>query len=431
MMGDKIWTLPANEVGPYAEEDVELTYLIDQDYEKEIQEKDLGRVLELEDSLIYCTVEMERNGALLDLPKLARWRQEVRVELQAGLIELSERLGFKVNPDSGKDMERIFHHLGIEHGETALGSASFPDIFLQTIYHPLVQIARRCRGYSSLLSKYLDNYWKKYCNTGVMRYRLHQLKGEDFGTTSGRYSSSKDNIQQVFDPERQAEKLGTTDWLVRELFIPPAGRLWFKADASQIEFRGFAHYSKSSKLIQAYRDDPEIDFHEQVAQMISRKRKFAKNINFGKLYGMGISKMGRQMGVGPEEAEELVRIYDQKFPEARTLMNFCMGLAERRGYVKTILGRIATFPEKQNLHKALNRVIQGTAADILKVKLLELYNNRKEFDLTMRFTVHDEIDGDIPDQQTSLKIKELLEEPILNLRVPLIWDCKTGANWNL
>jgi DNA polymerase-1 len=291
----------------------------------------------------------------------------------------------------------------------------------------LIQLVLQTRKLLGLDSKYLTKYARQLGRGNVLHYRLHQLRNDEYGTVSGRYSSSNINIQQVFKSERNEEYL--PEFVIRELFIPAPGKHWVSADANQIEFRLFAHYSDSTQLIKAYQEDPNTDFHQVVAELTNLKRSPAKNLNFAKIYGAGLDKAAEMMGVLPEEAEPVMRKYDRMFPEAKRLMNQAMNLAATRGYVKTILGRRGRFPEQERLHSALNRVIQGTAADIMKLKLLEAYNNRRLLTLTLRFPVHDELNGDLENPEKVKPLRELLDSPSLPIKVPITWVVKLGKNW--
>jgi len=222
-------------------------------------------------------------------------------------------------------------------------------------------------------------------------------------------------------------------WIIRELFIPGNG-LFYASDAEQIEFRLFAHYSGSEHLYQAYRDDPKTDFHNIVLDIIRKTRpettrKLAKDCNFAKIYGAGQAKVAEMLGLSPEDAKPFVDTYDAEFPEAGMLMRKAMKAARTRGWVKTMIGRRARFPERQFLHSALNRVIQGSAADLMKKKLVELYNERKRLGLTLRATVHDEVVGDVPDAEAGRLCDEVLDRQTTITHVPILWGGKTGANW--
>ena len=261
-----------------------------------------------------------------------------------------------------------------------------------------------------------------------------------FGTISGRYSSSSVNIQQVFAPSKQIKKMGFSEFLIRELFIPRPGRRWVRADAKQIEYRIFVHYSKSERLIQRYREDPDLNFHKEIQEMVQQYTDInydnTKNLNFAKLYAAGIDKIAAMTGMSRNDAESLVKEYDRAVPEAKAIVRQAMNIAKERGHVLTILKRRARFdtPETADrIHSAFNRVCQGSAAEIMKLKILETYNERKFLNLHMFFTVHDELDGDTDSDQDAARFRELLDTQIeeLKMRVPIRWDVQLAPeNYN-
>jgi DNA polymerase-1 len=455
-----IFEMSASEVGPYAEDDAFLHREVDVLQQKVIDEQGLTAVCELEDALIYSTCAMERKGALLDLPKLERWVREVELAHQVAILELHSTTGLKINPNSVKDLAKLFrfYNLPIPTREEELGGGeTFEEEYLSRVHHPCVRLVMAARKLHSLNTKYLKKYLKVLDSNNILRYTLHQLRGDEHGTVTGRYASAAPkeggcNIQQVMKVESQLEEEAIAAWIVRELMIPDDGKVYVSADASQIEFRWFAHYSKSVKLIKEYNDDPTMDFHQLVANMLGQKRKDAKHNNFGKLYTMGVPKLARKLGLGcncgcgPKDqwnrashtptcpilkAFAISKEYDQKFPEAQALSKEAMKVAKTRGYVKTVMGRRRRYPTGERLHSALNAIIQGTAADTLKIKLLESYNNRKFLGLTLRATVHDELDGDLENPEKKTQFKELLEAPDSRIpcRVPLLWDVEVGPNW--
>jgi DNA polymerase-1 len=438
--------LPVYVAGPYAQADSRGHLDLDTELTRRIHEEDLGRVSDLEDALIYATCEMEKNGARLNVPKLETWRREI-LKLQADTtLEIYRRTGIRINPSSSPDMERLFRFLNLPYGRTEAsekfpeGQASFTDEFLRNVADQTVQQARLARNLASLDSKYFAKYLRSVDNEGVIRFKLHQLKGDEYGTISGRYSSSGFsaqkglNIQQVFDPERQAKKMPyAANYIVRDLFIPDNGFVFGMADASQIEFRYFGHYSGSQRIIQAYRDNPYIDFHEAVAQLLKVDRKEGKGLNFGFIYCMGREKLARKLELPQEEADKLYDAYNEMFPEVRPLIYRAIDRARERGYVTTMLGRRARFPEgsERGIHSALNRVIQGTSADTLKLKTLQVYNNRKTLGIhKLRWTVHDELDGDFESHEhVHGPFRELLDEQVFSTKIPILWETKSGDTW--
>lgn len=450
-----IFDCAASEIGPYAEQDALLHYELYVAQQIEINKQNLKAPLDLEDQLIYSTCAMERAGARLDIPKLDRWIKEAELAHQTCILKIHSTTGLKVNPNSGKDMRKLFDFLGLPypHREEELGGEdTFEEEYLSKVNNPIVRACIAARKLHSLLSKYLWKYRKAVDQNGILRYTLHQMRGDEYGTVTGRYASARVNIQQVMKVESQLEEEDINAWIIRELFIPNDGCIYVSADASQIEFRWFAHYSKSERLINAYIDDPTMDFHQLVANLLGQKRKDAKHNNFGKLYTMGIVKLARRLGYQcdcgcaikiawkrdehsqnckMQKAFDINEEYDSKFPEARKLSEQAMRVAKERGFVHTIMNRRRRYPTGERIHSALNAVIQGSAAETLKVKILETYNNRKFLTMLMRATVHDEIDSDIIEESKAKDWKELLEAPDSRIpcRVPLIWSVKTGPNW--
>jgi DNA polymerase I len=458
-----ISNMSASEVGSYAEQDAEDHLDVDLAQQVEIDKQDLNRVCDLEDQLIYPTSAMERKAALIDRPKLERWVHEVSMAHQAAILEIYRTTGFKINPNSGKDLARVFHHFNIPipvREEELGGGETFEEEYMGKVDHPTIRLIIAARKLDSLNTKYLKKYLKNLDSNNILRYNLHQLRNDEFGTVTGRYASAAPkeggcNIQQVMKVESQLEQEAIAAWIVRELFIPETGKVYVSADASQIEFRWFAHYSKSERLIREYNEDPTMDFHQLVANMLGQKRKDAKHNNFGKLYTMGIPKLARKLGLsctcgcGPRDqwnranhlpdcrihkAFLISKEYDEKFPEAKKLSNEAMKIAKERGYVRSAMGGRRRYPTGERLHSALNAIIQRTAAETLKVKLLESYRHRVTLALDLRATVHDELDGDQdPDPIYKKRFKELLEEPDSRIpcRVPLLWQVETGPNWKV
>lgn len=428
--------MPAWEVAPYCIGDARLTYELAEYAYPLIRADQLGDVANLEDACAYPTLSMERLGARLNMPKLARWRIEAKQKHAWLCTQISNAVGFQVSPNKATSLNKLFRVMGLSAPMlTAGGEDSYTEqSLLLMIGHAnekqsrIIEMVLAARQISSLCSKYLDKYWREQVN-GRLYYNLNQLRGDEYGTITGRYSSSSVNIQQVFSEERQDE--ATRQWIIRELFIPDDDGEWLSADASQIEFRLFAHYSHSARLIKAYVENPDTDFHEEVAKLIGWPRKPAKNWNFGKIYGMGLDKVCAQLGVTMERGEEINDAYEAMFPEASRLMWQVIKIVKRRHYVKTLLGRRRRYPVLDRLHSALNAVIQGSAADLMKLKIVKLYKLQKSLGFKMQMTVHDEVDGTVHRDADVKKIKEVLNEQEIELRVPIIWKVKKGDSWRL
>ena len=435
----------ASQVTPYAREDAQLVLELLAAMNPLLDEEDLVDVAVLEDSVIPAVLEMEHNASIIDVGKLNRWVLESEIELNKLQWQLFQDAGFKCTPAKNGDMIRLFEsqHIPISHFSEKTGKPSFDASVMKEVSktNPVLDLAYRISKLTSLRAKYLVCYSHAVDHKGRLRTSFHQLRADAGGTVSGRFSSSAPighdptsgvNIQQIFATAKQIAMNGDR-WIIRELFIPGDG-LFYASDAEQIEFRLFAHYSGSEKLYQAYRDDPRTDFHNIVLGIIQpvaagTTRKLAKDCNFAKIYGAGQAKVAEMLGLTPEEAKPFVDAYDGAFPEAGMLMRKAMNAARTRGWVKTMMGRRARFPERQFLHSALNRVIQGSAADIMKRKLVELYQERKRLGLTLRATVHDEVVGDVPDAEAGRLCDEVLDRQTTPTHVPILWGGKTGANW--
>ena len=371
-------------------------------------------------------------------------------------LELSAKVKFGVNPNSGDDMTRLFKYLGLQFPVTATGKASFEADFLEKVPREEVQLALKVRRLDSLLSKYLVKYLHGLDSNNILRYSLHQLRSteESHGTISGRFSMAAPsqragaNLQQVIRVKDQLRMMGP-DWIIRELFIPAPGKVFVAADAAQIEFRLFAHYANSAKLNQAYVDNPRVDFHDKVRDLIELvlpgfERQPAKTMNFTKVYGGGRAKVASQLGLPRKKSDIFVDAYDREFPEVQALLDRATGLAEKRGYVKTFLGRRARFKKPTSIdatvrageeaaykpYSALNRVLQGTAGDVMKEKIYEIYQAREQLQLVLRYPVHDEADGDQPpDPVYQQRFEELLNDQAFPFRIPILWEVGSGANW--
>jgi DNA polymerase-1 len=413
----------------------------------DLEAEDLLRVAALEDQVIPAVIEMERNATRIDVEKLNRWVLESERELYKRQMALVEMTGFACNPARNGDMIRLFETQGIPitHYSEKTGKPSFDaEVMVQAgKTNAAVELAYRIVKLTNLRSKFLVCYQRCIDHKGTLRTSFHQCRADEGGTVSGRFSSSAPlgddptsgvNLQQVFSTAKQTAMHGD-HWIIRELFVPESG-LFYASDAEQIEFRLFAHYSGSIALIQAYKDDPKTDFHSVVMRIIQKvrpetTRKLAKDCNFAKIYGAGQSKVAAMLGMTPEDAQPFIEAYDAAFPEAHILLRKASNAARQRGWVKTMSGRRARFPDRQWLHSALNRVIQGTAADHAKMKLVELHNERKRTGFVMRATVHDEVIGDIPDIASAAMCDEILNRQTLPTSVPLLWSGKTGANWRV
>lgn len=462
-----IWMRYSEDVYEYACMDAELLSDIEISLNRTIESERLEKVRDLEDSLIFAVCSMERKGARINISKLEQWQQMCQQRMTRIFWQLFKDSGLKIDPSKSKSVSKLCDKIGIELPVLDTGSESVTNDWLVNQHHPLLQLVFEWRKLADLKSDYLDKYLRCIDGNNIIRYNLNQLKSDGYGTVTGRFSSSgsknpeddkKINVQQVVkvDDDEEEDRI-IQDMPIRELFIPETGRKWISADASQLQFRIFAHYSEDPRLIGEYTDNPKADFHTLVAEKIlggRLKRSQAKHENFGNLFGMGVEKGARRLGVSIEEYKEIKRIYNQRFPAAKKLSYKAQELASHpsmgpnkytnkigRGYVRTISGRRRRYNPHENLNSAVNAVIQGTEADLVKVKLREIYRHRKDFDLELYFTVHDEFDGGLPEdtaEKKKIEINEMLndhsdysKEFNVEMKVPILWDVKIGDTWNL
>ena len=438
---------PSSAVGPYAERDVELTLRLADVFEPQIAAQGLGAVADLEDDIIFPVLEMERNGAPLDVEKLERWLREAEAERQATLWDVYRETGMRVDPDVNADLVALWRKLGLAYDETTTGKPSFTGAALKAAAqtHPVVTKVLHAAHLADLLAKFLVPYSKRRVGD-LLTFQLEQLRGEKGGTVSGRFSAHSENIQQVLSAEKQRAEYGDR-YLVRELFVPRSGVL-VAADARQIQLRILAHYAESPRLLAAYAADPLTDFHAEVGKMLEPfvpgfPRKRLKITNFTRIFGGGRGKIAAQTGMSVEETETFLAAYDRAFPEGRAFLERASRAAKTRGYVRTFLGRRQRYPDCPKhgkgqrgpcptcprFHKAANDVVQGTEADVVKRKIVELHRRRRELGLTLRMVVHDEVVGDVPDAEAAARAAAVLDEQTTALRVSILWAAKTGANW--
>lgn len=457
---DFIADQPASVIAPYAERDVELVSRLADVYAPRLRAERLERVSALEDNIIPVVVEIERNGMPLDLDLLERLHNESGRVQEHIQWELYRRAGFIPNPDSPVDLTRLFqtYHEQLyvvcrkkqcrkarAHpspkkcicGQDLPTAPSFPDKIIRPAAkrHEVIQLAWRLGKLRDMRSKFYTKYRAEHVN-GVLYPKFNQLKSDDGGTVTGRFSG---DMQQVMGADKYQRSYGwieeysPEDFRIKRLFIPAVGP-WCNADMRQVEYRIFVHYARSDRLLAYYRNDPYTDFHEIVGSFVRPYRRDVtrteiKTVNFLSLYGGGVGPLSSNLDITVEEAHILSDAYHQAFPEVRQLQRQAEDVAKARGYVKSFLGRRCRFPTDDRTYKALNSVIQPTAADANKLALVDIYRERKHLGLTLRMTTHDSVECDLTDPSLQKDYEDLLNQQRLPLSVPLYWDVKTGDRW--
>lgn len=457
-------------VGPYAEGDVDLPLRILEKQKVRLAEEGLTDLFALESDLLPMLLAMRRGGVRVDLVRAQAVDDELTLAVVRAQAQLDAVAGFVVNTNASASLARMFDKLGVPYPRTKPtkgspnGKPSFVKQWLEHHPHPACALIRELRQ----CLKYRDTFIRGYIFgthiNGRIHTLFHSLRDGDNGTVSGRFSSSLPNLQNI--PQRD-EYWGPR---IRSVFIPEEGCQWGRDDWSQIEYRFLAHFGTgaNAREVQAlYCDKPETDFHIMVSELTGLGRKPAKNVNFGLVYGMGVPLLASTLGMDIETAKrEVFDVYHSRVSFVKELSDRAAGIASSRGYVKTILGRRARFPlweprkrteedVKQGVfhmpnraaghkrwgdsirraytHKALNSVLQGSAADLMKKAMVEVWKSGVyRFMPVAHLTVHDELDHSIPRtkaaREAAQTIKRIMENAI-KLRVPVLVEHEVGPSW--
>ena len=446
----EMYKLPAMYVGQYAEKDAAITLQLWKYLKKEITSQDIQSIFDMETELFPCLVDMRFLGVRVDVEGAHKLKQKLVEEEQSALLSVKKETGIEPQIWAARSIAKVFEKLKLPYDVTEKTSApSFTKNFLQNHPHPVVQKIARAREINKAHTTFIDTILK-HSHKGRIHAEINQLRGDNGGTVTGRFSYSNPNLQQI--PARNKE-LGP---MIRSLFIPEKDHTWGVFDYSQQEPRLVVHYAALQNLygvedvLDSYNNDPNTDFHTIVADMANIPRSQAKTINLGLFYGMGKNKLQAELGVDKETSDELFKQYHDRVPFVKQLMDNVMQRAQQRGQIRTLLGRLCRFhlwePNMFGMHKAmthdeailehgpgikraytykaLNKLIQGSAADMTKKAMIELYKEG----IIPHIQVHDELDISIESPEHANKIKEIMEYAV-NLEVPNKVDYESGPNW--
>ena len=445
----EMYKLPAMYVGEYAEQDADLTLKLWQEMKKQMYHEDVEDIFKLETELFPCLVDMRFLGVRVNLEAANELKNKLSSEEKECLQKVKIETGVDTQIWAARSIAQVFEKLRLPFDRTEkTNSPSFTKNFLQNHPHPLVKLIARAREINKAHTTFIDTILK-HSYKGRIHAEINQLRSDSGGTVTGRFSYSNPNLQQI--PARNKE-LGPA---IRSLFIPEEGCKWGVFDYSQQEPRLVVHYAGLQNLygvgdvLDAY-NDSNVDFHQIVADMADIPRSQAKTINLGLFYGMGKNKLQAELGINKEKADELFRQYHSRVPFVKQLMDNVSSRAQDRGQIRTLLGRLCRFhlwePNQFGMHKAmthedalmehgpgirraytykaLNRLIQGSAADMTKKAMLELYKEG----ITPHIQVHDELDISVESAEHADKIKQIMEGAV-TLEVPNKVDYESGTNW--
>jgi DNA polymerase I-like protein with 3'-5' exonuclease and polymerase domains len=449
----ELWKLPAMHVGDYAEQDAALTLKLWHHFKALMRNDEVESVFKLETEVLPVLVDITLKGINFDRANCERHMAEMRKKETAILKYLKEQAGMQVDIWAAQSIATAFDRLAIEYPKTAAGAPSFTKSFLDTHEHPMAKMILEARELNKTHGTFLEPYLKHSAKDGRIHTHFNQMRNEDGGTVTGRLSAASPNLQQV--PARH-EIIGP---MVRGLFLPEEGQLWAANDFSSQEPRLLVHYATlldlpgAEKMARAYRDDPNTDFHQMVADMAGIKRKAAKTIGLGLMYGMGKAKLANSLDLPLDEASELIATFHSKVPFLKGTVDAVMKRIDHPasgGSIRTLLGRKCRFPlwepvewgvnkalpreqavieygsriKRAGTYKGLNRLIQGSAADQTKAGMVAL--SKAGFNLLLQ--VHDEVALSVRNIDEAREAADIMAKAV-TLEVPSRVDVETGPSW--
>ena len=467
-----MYRTPISLVGPYAEGDARLPFDIFKRQWKLLDIANLLVVYDIETRLTPLLVAMRMRGVRISEEKAFVAKQGLEYEISVMQAKLNDIAGFRVNPNSSHDLNRLFKKAKVKIEYTAKGNPSFQAPWLESEPHPAAHNIRTIRKYKKIISTFINGAIVNKQINGRVYGQFNQM-----GARTGRFSSSNPNLQNI--PSRD-KKLGP---MMRQMFLPEKGYDWLKMDYSSVEFRVFAHYIKDPILLEAYNRDPNTDFHKVVENMVKGDlpRVAYKTLSFSRMFGGGVRTITKQMNLNftaaqqcsiikslgykvlsnPDEqlARLIINLYDKRFPAVNDALIQAGKTAQITGEMRTILNRRVTYNmyepirgkgkilplsqavytygrnniRRAKTYKALNVYTQGTSADIMKKAMVEAWEAGlfDEYKLNVpSLTVHDELDfsahRDLQDY--FLELQSIMEHTI-ELDVPLIVEGDYGPDW--
>lgn len=468
-----LWKMPAKFVAGYGAQDAMSTLQLARKMLPQLEAQQLMPAYQLEMDLVPLILEMRRRGIRIDMDKCEQLKIELTTRRDEALSELTRRL-----PGIGRDltigdissprmMESFFGGEGIQIPKTEKGNNSFSKDWMAPLDHWLPQLCLRALSSHDLANKFIDNYILGFTHLGRIHPEIHQYRSDRGGTRTTRFSYANPPLQQI--PSRTEEGKR-----IREAFLPEQGDVWGALDYSQQEYRLMVHFGVVCHMAGAddaaakYLDDPNTDFHSMVAEMTRLPRRRAKDVNFAKAYGAGVSKFAVMTGMSLEEAAATMEQYDEQMPFLKRLSEFTKNRADTRGYIRLIDGARMRFerweprwvdwnrvremggsysmspcgvddararihdPEhpwtgrlrRAFTHKALNYLIQGSAARQTKLAMRECWREG----IVPLIQMHDELGFSFEEEAPARRAAEIMRN-VVKLEVPMAVDAEFGVNW--
>jgi DNA polymerase I-like protein with 3'-5' exonuclease and polymerase domains len=451
-----MWKLPPKFVGAYAEQDAIMTLKLWERLKIEISSQDLNHIFDLETSLIPLMLDMRERGVRVDIGKAESVRLGLKKKVESYKKEIKRKTAVDIEPWAGASVAKVFDALNLKYPKTEAGAPSFTKQYLNNHPHEVCQMIVKLREFDKADSTFIDSILR-HEKDGRIHTEFHQLRSDDGGTVTGRFSSSNPNLQQIPARDPDIKKM------IRGLFIPEEGHKWGSFDYSSQEPRLLVHFAASmpdgmrhpvvDTIVEEYHRG-DVDLHQMVADLAGISRKEAKVVNLGIMYGMGVGKLGAQLDISSDQAKTLIARHREKVPFVKQLATIASHRAEDQGQIRTLLGRKCRFhlwepktfgynkplpleeakKEYGNInnlkraftYKALNKLIQGSAADQTKKAMADCYSEG----LIPLLTVHDELCFSVEGDDQAHRIKDIMENGLSEvLKVPSKVDDELKDNW--
>lgn len=465
-----LWQLPCKFVGAYGERDAVSPLELWVRQKPLIEAEKLENVWKLEHDNLPLLHKMRQQGVRVDLAKVEQLKKHFQRQEMECTDYIKWLTGVEVDLWSAVSLAKAFEAEGIKYGLTPTGKPSFTAEYLDGLEHPLGKAVGQARAYNKAWSTFCEGQLQDHAipipgtDYGRIHGEFHPLRTDEAGTVGGRFSMTNPNLQQA--PIRHPE-IGP---LYRQALVPEEGQLWAAPDYSQQEPRVGVHFAEKLNLAGAkeigdtYRENPKVDYHQLVADMVGIPRKPAKTINLGLDYGMGPPKLCRSLGlptkwverrgrkyeVAGDEGMAIIIQYHEKMPYKKKMGQICMDVAKERGYIITLAGRRCrfnlyepargygpAFPYEQAVqkygsnvrraytHKAYNRLVQGSSADMIKMAMRDLH---QAYGVVPLLSIHDELGLSVDDRAQAEKYADVMRNCV-QLTVPMQVDVEVGPNW--
>jgi len=434
--------VPVEDASAYSGEDAAVTLKLKNHFTPLMEKEGLTDLFQrLEMPLIEVLADMEMAGVKVDVYLMAAFSKNLEKELASIEQRIYFIAGEEFNINSPKQLQEVlFEKLGLRPTKkTKTGYSTNIDVLEElALVHELPREIIEYRGLSKLKSTYVDALPRLVNNkTG----RIHTSFNQTI-TATGRLSSSDPNLQNI--PIR-----GEWGKRIREAFIAEEGHLLLSSDYSQIELRVLAHLSQDEGFIEVFTQDGDIHtrtacelFGMSPESVTPEMRRSAKTVNFGIVYGISPYGLGRQLGIPADEARYYIDTYFARHSGIKNYMDTLIKEAEERGYVSTLYNRKRAIPELKSSNRnirqlgerlAINSPVQGSAADIIKVSMINIWKRlgKEGFRTRMLLQVHDELLFEVPEEEkdTVMQLVKQEMESAIRLRVPLRVDMGIGRNW--